>query len=119
MPVMRRVFAVVLVALVSLGVSAWLITHYDEDAASKEPVATTASTTTAPGSGALVVVPTELGKNGFLAGVHLKQVGLTVSVTKAPSVSVPTNYVISQRPEQGTEVPAGTLIELTLSSGPP
>jgi hypothetical protein len=114
---MRRVFVVVVVVL-SLGASGWMISHYDESAASREPETADTSTTVAGGE-ALVVVPTELGRNGFVAGIHLKLTGLEVVTLRTPSVSIPKNFVISQSPEQGTEVPEGTVIELTLSSGPP
>ena len=115
------VVAVVMASL-SLVVSGWALWRsYDTTDATGRPTSST-STTVAPGSTTtipLVVVPTEVGKNGMAAALNLKGSKLKSSIVEAPSVNVSKGYVISQRPQQGTEVPVGTVIELTISSGPP
>ncbi|MFZ6004054.1 MAG: PASTA domain-containing protein [Actinomycetota bacterium] len=115
----RLTIAALLAAVLSLGVSTWaLIRSYDVEDKGQAAVTTTTepgATTTVP----LVSVPTVVGKNGFFAAVSLEQVKLKSSVVRAPSVNIPRDRVIRQNPQQGTKVPQGTVIELTLSSGPP
>ena len=122
---MKRLAVVaVVLALMSLGVSAWALKYsYDANhgtSSPTHPVTTTTvkgatTTTTTP---AVVTIPSVVGKNGFNAGAGLGGVGLKTKILRAPSVSVPKNYVIAQSPLPGTEVPRGTVITLTLSSGP-
>jgi hypothetical protein len=119
---MRRVsIAVIIVAVLSVAASGWLVWQYDEAAATREadPAETSTTAVGSETSDSLVMIPTVLGKNAFEAGVVLKLFGLGVTLVRTPSVTIPNNHVISQNPEQGTEVPEGTVIELTLSSGPP
>lgn len=107
------------VALIALGVSSWaLVRSYDSktvDESSSTPTTEPGATTTIP----LVVVPSVVGKNGFFAAVSIEKAKLKSSVVRAPSVNIPRDRVIRQNPQQGTRVPEGTSIELTLSSGPP
>lgn len=121
MPAMKKLSAaVIVVAVLSLGVSGWLLWRYD-GTATPEQSTTTTSTTAADSepTDPLVVVPNAVGRNGFFAAVSLKLANLKLEIVRAPSVSIAENNVISQSPEQGTEVPEGTVIELTISSGPP
>jgi beta-lactam-binding protein with PASTA domain len=78
------------------------------------PSENTTSTTTAAG---LVVVPFEAGVDAYQAGADLKAVGLNFAVVEAPSVTVPKGRVLSQSPLEGTTVPLGTVVLLTVSSG--
>jgi len=106
------------VALLALGISSWaLVKSYDSETGdgSTTPMTEEGASTTIP----LVLVPSVVGKNGLSAAADLTAVKLKSSVVRGPSVNVPRDRVISQNPQQGTRVPEGTIIELTLSSGPP
>ena len=48
----------------------------------------------------------------------LEQKGLKYNITEEYSNSVEYGYLIKQSPDKGTEVPTGTIIELTISKGP-
>lgn len=125
MPAMKKLSAaVIVVAVLSLGVSGWLLSRYDGTATPEQSTTSTSTTavdpeTTVETTVPLVVVPNEVGKNGFYAAVGLKLANLKIEIVRAPSVTIAIGNVISQSPEQGTEVPEGTVIELTISSGPP
>ena len=54
-----------------------------------------------------------------MAGKALTDVQLKFKVVRTPSTTVAKRTVISQNPAPGTTVPAGTVVELTVSSGPP
>jgi hypothetical protein len=114
----RRRYALAVVAcsiaLVSLAFSAlalWRTRHLH--------IASTSSvtTTTVPGP-ALVVVPSEIDKNGMVAAGELSSANLNFEITPWPSVSTGLNRVITQDPAPGTSVPAGTSVRLKVSSGP-
>jgi beta-lactam-binding protein with PASTA domain len=107
------VAAMILVVLALVAVGGWAVWLSDDTTTTTES-STAVSTSTIP----LVLVPTEIGKNGFFAALDLRNDGLGTSVIRTPSVSVARNRVISQRPLPGTLVPRGTVIELTISSGP-
>ena len=112
----RYALAVVacVVALVSLAFSSlalWRTRHLHVASAS----AVTATTVPGP---ALVVVPSEVDKNGMMAAGELAALKLNFEITPWPSVSTGVNRVISQDPQPGTSVPAGTSVRLRVSSGP-
>jgi hypothetical protein len=114
----RRRYALAVVAcgiaLVSLAFSAlalWRTRHLHVASASA------AITTTVPGP-TLVVVPSEVDKNGMIAASDLAGLGLTFEITPWPSVSTGLNRVITQDPAPGTSVPLGTSVRLKVSSGP-
>lgn len=112
--------AAIVVAALSLGASGWVLRSYDETTTPEQgpsPTTTTATTTTTV---PIVVVPTEVGKTAMVAAGHLHTVNLKWKlVSPVASVTTAKYNVVSQSPLPGTEVPEGTVIELTLSSGPP
>ncbi|MGQ0832863.1 MAG: PASTA domain-containing protein [Microthrixaceae bacterium] len=123
---MKRLSLVaIVVALVSLGMSGWALQRsYDADSdrlprASVTSTSTTGSSSTTTLAANLVLVPTLLGKDGLGASVILRNLGLEAKVVTAPSVTVGKNRVIAVEPAVGTKVPKGTVVQLTLSSGPP
>ncbi|MEX2658558.1 MAG: Stk1 family PASTA domain-containing Ser/Thr kinase [Acidimicrobiales bacterium] len=66
-----------------------------------------------------VEVPSVVGMNLSDAVSQLEGLGLSTDVTPAESETTPEGQVMSQEPGEGEEVPAGTAVELTVSSGPP
>ena len=66
----------------------------------------------------LVAVPDVSGMPVGQAQATLGGAGLTFSVTERSSDTVPVGRVISQEPPAGIQVAAGTLVGLTVSSGP-
>jgi len=115
----RLSIAAILIAVASLGVSGWALSRSYDTPAVSSPGSTT---TTVRGGGSatepLVVVPSVVNRNSIAAAVVLEDAKLTYKVVRATSPSVAEDRVISQNPLQGTEVPEGTVIELTISSGP-
>lgn len=120
---MRKV-AVGLVVLLWLGASGWAVWHYyDTTPTSSGPqsVETPKSNDEVvdPAVGESVVVPDVVGREAMPAAVQLQQKGLAVTIVRSPSIAVPERIVIEQDPAAGTEAPAGTEVELTISTGPP
>lgn len=66
----------------------------------------------------LVEVPDTTNQTVYGAAGLLSLLGLKSSITRAPSNEVTANSVISQNPVPGLQVPPGTVVELTVSSGP-
>jgi len=69
-------------------------------------------------SAQLIEVPDMTNVPVFQAGATLTAVQLKFTTTRAPSDIVVLNSVISQTPAPATTVPAGTVVQLTVSSGP-
>lgn len=66
--------------------------------------------------GAFVSVPDLKGQGVDVVAQVLEQIGLTVgSKTEAPSAEVPAGTVLRTDPKNGANVPAGTLINLTIA----
>jgi beta-lactam-binding protein with PASTA domain len=65
-----------------------------------------------------VTVPNVVGDEEADASDTLEEAGVTVSVTREPSDTVPEGEVISQTPAAGTEVVPGTTVTIVVSSGP-
>jgi serine/threonine-protein kinase len=115
MSAMRKLSTVASVAIVAAvlsiglsGLAMWRTNH--------APKPAKAPPTTAAG---LVAVPDVTNVNVYVVGNNLQAIALTYSITKSPSASVPRLNVISQDPAAGTQVPQGTNVKLTVSSGPP
>ncbi|MBI5230849.1 MAG: PASTA domain-containing protein [Coriobacteriales bacterium] len=70
------------------------------------------------GGQALIEVPDVKGKTKKEAEDALKKVGLKWTTTSGNSNSVDKGKVMSQAPDAGQQVPAGTSIGLTISQGP-
>ena len=66
----------------------------------------------------LVDVPDATNKSALAVGKALTDQA-EVQDGQTPSATVAKSIVISQNPAPGTKVPAGTEVELTVSSGPP
>jgi serine/threonine protein kinase len=66
----------------------------------------------------LVSVPSFSGMTFDQAQQAAQQAGLKVNETQAPSTSVASGSVISQSPSAGQQVPPGSYITLTVSTGP-
>ena len=107
--------AAILVASLAVMLSGAALWRTREHLPSKAPAKAGLST----GSGAaLVSVPNEVLKNAYTAGADLTKIQLKFKVTSEPSVSTAKNKVMAQNPAPGTQVPVGTEVELTVSSGP-
>jgi beta-lactam-binding protein with PASTA domain len=105
--------AALVVAILSAGVSGVALyrTRDLPSSTSSAPNGTTSTTSQ------LVEIPFEGGKDAYQAAADLQAAGLGFTVVLAPSVSVPKGKVSSQSPLEGTSVPRGTVIQLTVSSG--
>jgi beta-lactam-binding protein with PASTA domain len=103
---------VALLAVVASGAALWRT--YDAKSTSHE---TTPKTTIRLGP-ALVTVPSLINKNGLIAAAQLAKLKLKLTVITGPSVTTNKNFVITQDPNPGTQVPEGTAVQLKLSSGP-
>jgi predicted phage tail protein len=67
-----------------------------------------------------VIVPNVVNLTRDAATIAIRNAGLTVGfVTIVSSTTVPSGSVISQNPVAGTQVTAGSLVNLTVSSGAP
>jgi beta-lactam-binding protein with PASTA domain len=78
----------------------------------------TAPKTTIPTGPALVVVPSVINRDGLTAASTLNKLKLKFNITTGPSVSTNPNFVITQDPNPGTQIPEGSTVQLKLSSGP-
>jgi hypothetical protein len=116
---MRKV-AVGLVVLLWLGGSAWAVWHYyDTTPTSPRPSSVDSNKGAADPAAKSVIVPDVVGSEAMPAAIHLQKKELGVTIVRSPSVAVPERIVIEQDPAAGTEVPSGTVIELTISTGAP
>jgi serine/threonine-protein kinase len=97
-------------AMVMSGAALWRTRH----ASSKGPAVI--STTPPPGS---VAVPDGTTKSAYVAGQALTDSNLKFKLVRTPSTTVGKTIVISQDPAPGTFVAPGTVVTLTISSGPP
>jgi len=79
---------------------------------------TTPSTAPSTSQGPLIDVPDAVNQTGAAAAFALTAIDLKSKVVRAASDTIPERTVISQTPAPGTKVPAGTVVELTISSGP-
>lgn len=71
------------------------------------------------GGSAFVRVPDLRGQNLEILKQVLEQSGLALgSVSEAPSLAVPVGTALSTRPKTGANVPAGTLVNVTLAKQP-
>ncbi len=87
--------AVVVLALAAIAVAAWLTLRAD----------------TRP-------VPDVVGKRSSPAGQMLQNRGFEVDVVPIQSDTVPEDRVAGQRPEAGSEADEGSVVTITVSSGP-
>jgi serine/threonine-protein kinase len=115
MSAMRKLSTVATIAIVAAvlsiglsGVAMWRTNHASKP--TENPPATATG---------LVAVPDATNVNVYVVGNNLQTIALTYTITKSPSASVPRLNVISQEPAPGTQVPPGTVVKLTVSSGPP
>ena len=100
-------------ALVAAGiVIAYLLTHQKDDKQSTTVVVTTAPSTTAASK---VAVPRFVGLKEQDALVRVGQVGLKPKEVFKPT-KAPKGTVISQRPEEGTELARGAEVTLVIDS---
>jgi len=72
---------------------------------------------TGPDTPATVPVPDVVGQPAGDAQATLESEGFTVSSTTEPSADIEEGLVISTNPSAGTEVAAGTAVEIVVSSG--
>jgi beta-lactam-binding protein with PASTA domain/predicted Ser/Thr protein kinase len=89
------VIALVLLALAALAIGAWLLLSADK-----------------------VTVPDVVGKRSGTAAQILQNRGFEVDVVPIQSDTVPEDRVAGQRPDPGTEADEGSLVTITVSSGP-
>jgi beta-lactam-binding protein with PASTA domain/predicted Ser/Thr protein kinase len=87
--------ALVLLALAALAIGAWLLLTPDKTR-----------------------VPDVVGKRSGTAAQILQNRGFEVDVVPIQSDTVPEDRVAGQRPEPGTEADEGSLVTITVSSGP-
>lgn len=105
------------IALVAIGILiAYLLTHRNNH---KAPTTTTVVTTSPPTTTAApkVSVPRFIGLKEADALVRIGQVGLQAKEEFQPS-KAPKGTVISQRPQEGTEVARGSKVTLVIDSTP-
>jgi beta-lactam-binding protein with PASTA domain len=103
-------------AVVTSGAALWRTRDLSKPPETNSTTSSEApSTTAAP----LVDVPDTTTKNAFGAAQALTDLQLHYKIVRTASATVPEKGVISQNPAPGTQVPAGTVVELTVSSGPP
>jgi beta-lactam-binding protein with PASTA domain len=108
-------FGILVVALVAGAiVAAWLLTRDDEKATTTTVVTTTPTTAAA----SKVAVPRLIGLKEQEALVRLGEVGLRPKEVFRPTKK-PTKDVVSQKPEEGTEVKKGAQVTLVIDSGAP
>jgi len=93
----RRIalIALVLLALAALAVGAWMLLSPEQ-----------------------VRVPDVVGKRSGTAAQTLQSSGFEVDVVPIQSDTVPQDRVAGQRPDPGTEADEGSLVTITVSSGP-
>ena len=89
------VIVVVLLALAAIAIGAWLLLAADK-----------------------VTVPDVVGKRSGTAAQILQNRGFEVDVVPIQSDTVPEDRVAGQRPDPGTEADEGSLVTITVSSGP-
>jgi hypothetical protein len=122
--VVAGVVLLVLVLPALLGLGALLGFRVFTDSPSSQqpsPVspAGSAPTATSPAPVTIVLVPNVLGLTVQRATSQIQNAGLRLgSVTTAPSGTAPNGVVISMAPAAGSQVTLGSLINLTVSSGP-
>jgi serine/threonine-protein kinase len=105
------------IALVAAGlVIAWLLTHRDE----KKQTTTVVVTTNPPKTVAppKVLVPRLVGMKEQQALVRLGRVGLRPKEVFRPTKQ-PKGLVVSQKPQEATELPRGGKVTLVIDSGAP
>lgn len=98
----------VVLAAIAIGVVAWSRTG-----SSSNTPPTTAATT-----GVLVQVPNVVGQQEADAIAALKQLELVPLAIRTASTNAPAGQVTAQHPGSGESVPAGTTVEIDVSSGP-
>jgi eukaryotic-like serine/threonine-protein kinase len=103
-------------AVVTSGAALWRTRDLSK---SPETNSTTSSSEPSTTAVPLVDVPDTTNKNAFGAVAALTDLQLHYKIVRTPSATVPERTVMSQTPAPGTQVPPGTLVELTVSSGPP
>jgi serine/threonine-protein kinase len=93
----RRIAVIVVVALAlaAIAIGAWLLLGADK-----------------------VTVPEVVGKRSGTAAQILQNRGFEVDVVPIQSDTVPEDRVAGQRPDPGTEADEGSLVTITVSSGP-
>ncbi|GMQ92801.1 MAG: hypothetical protein BMS9Abin12_0278 [Acidimicrobiia bacterium] len=72
----------------------------------------------APGPPGDVAVPDVVGLRQADADSAIKDAGLAPEITEAPDDVVPSGDVVSQDPDEGTMVAAGTKVNIVVSTGP-
>jgi len=97
-------------AIVMSGATLWRTRH----APSKAPAVI--STSPEPGS---VAVPDGTNKSAYVAGQALTDSDLKFKLVRTSSTTVAKAIVISQDPAPGAFVAPGTVVTLTVSTGPP
>ncbi|HEY3184221.1 MAG TPA: PASTA domain-containing protein [Gaiellaceae bacterium] len=108
-------FGILVVALAAGAiVAAWLLTRDDE----KTTTTTVVTTTPTTASASKVAVPRLVGLKEQQALVRLGELGLRPKEVFKPTKK-PTRVVVSQNPEEGTEVKKKTQVTLVIDSGAP
>jgi serine/threonine-protein kinase len=102
-------------ALVAVGILiAWLLTHQNNDKQTTTVVVTTGPSTTVPPK---VAVPRFVGMKEQDALVRAGQVGLQPKEVFKPT-KAPKGTVISQNPQEGSELARGSAVTLVVDSSP-
>lgn len=103
-------------ALVAAGLAVGLAVGLGGGTSGRRTVRPPASTTTTT---AVAVLPTVRGESASGAADALSAVGVHITMEQAPSAVVAQGYVIKQAPAAGAKVALGSIVTLTVSSGPP
>ena len=104
-------------ALVAAGLAVGLAVGLAGGTSGRRTVRPPASTTTT--TTAVAVLPTVRGQPASSAADALSAVGVHITMEQAPSAVVAQGYVIKQAPAAGAKVALGSIVTLTVSSGPP
>lgn len=114
----------VVVVLLWLGGSGWAVWRYYDTAPTKATPTERVTTPEDDGTAVTVledgvVVPDAVGRLAMAGALRLQRAGLAVTLNTSPSILVPEAVVIEQQPEAGVRVAPGTVVEITVSTGPP
>jgi serine/threonine-protein kinase len=110
-------FGILVVALAAGAIlAAWLLTRDDEKGSTTTTVVTTTTPTTTAAT--RVAVPRLIGLREPQALVRLGEVGLRPKEVFRPTKQ-PTKVVVSQKPQEGTEIKKGAQVTLVIDSGAP
>jgi hypothetical protein len=106
----RVLLSISLALAVGLGFTAGYVVHRGGHPQNQSPYR--------PAAAAIVTVPALRGMTQSDAKASLAAAGLAVQVVQVPSATIPKGGIVAVAPAPGSRVRAGTVIDLSVSSGP-